>query len=148
MFCVSHDRRCRWLSMWQFFCIGWARMPLLMTKNALWWLSFIFHQDCHQVFILFTAANNEHYLTSYKLVIGIIIISSINKSCAIVNCIYCQHYIFQDLAQVTDKSIACYITAYGVCTTLVSSTHSCPHSSLQRRRARAARDCQTSELIY
>ena len=42
----------------------------------------------------------------------------------------------------------CYTAAYGVCTALASSTHSRPHSSLQRRRARAARDCQTSEFTW
>ena len=40
----------------------------------------------------------------------------------------------------------CYTAAYGVCTALASSTHSHQHSSLQRRGARAARDCQTSEF--
>ena len=41
----------------------------------------------------------------------------------------------------------CYPAAYVVYTALTSSTHSSPHSSLQGRRAWAARDCQTPELV-
>ena len=53
-------------------------MRLLMTKKALWWLSIIFHRDWYGFFfILFTAANDKRYLTLYKLVIGITIISII-----------------------------------------------------------------------
>ena len=48
-----------------------------MTKKALWWLSIIFHRDWYVFFILFTAANDKRYLTLYKLVISITIISII-----------------------------------------------------------------------
>ena len=54
-------------------------MRLLMTKKALWWLSIIFHRDWYGFFflIIFTAANDKRYLTLYKLVIDITIISII-----------------------------------------------------------------------
>ena len=51
-----------------------------MTKKALWWLNIIFHRDWYVFFILFTAANDERYLTLYKQVISVtLIIIIINK---------------------------------------------------------------------
>ena len=65
-------------------------------ERLYWWQrthcnDWVFHQDWYSGFILFTAANYKCYLTSYKLVI---IISIINKWCATINGIYCQHFAF------------------------------------------------------
>ena len=93
----------------------------------LYWmgLSFIFHRNWSWGFIIFTAANDKRYVTSYQLVISIIIviiiiiIIIINKWCATINGICCQHYIFPRSCP-SDRQKSCILSLLclypGVCT--------------------------------
>ena len=55
--------------------------------------------------------------TSCKLAIGITITIIANKWCTTINGIYCQHYVFRDLAQVTDRSLT-----FSVCSVCIPET--------------------------
>ena len=124
MFCVLHNRQCRRLCD-SLSVLDGARTPLLMIKKALWWLSFIFHRNWSWGFIIFTAANDKRYVTSYQQVISIIIviiiiiIIIINKWCATINGICCQHYIFPRSCP-SDRQKSCILSLLclypGVCT--------------------------------